>query len=138
MPSDLSSTAQMTAQMRGADAVIHAAGSYRIGIKTSGADAMWDANVGTTERVLDAAVAAGVPRIVYVSTVNVFGNTNGELVDETYRRDLKRVSCRGTTRPSSALTRRRRSTTQQGAPMVIVQPSQVYGPNDHSKTSSAA
>ena len=30
----------------------------------------------------------GVPRIVYVSTLNVFGNTRGELKDETYRRDL--------------------------------------------------
>ena len=39
--------------------------------------AMWDANVGTTTRVLDAAEAARVPRIVYVSTVNVFGNTRG-------------------------------------------------------------
>ena len=38
---------------------------------------MWDANVGTTTRILDAAEAAGTPRIVYVSTVNVFGNTHG-------------------------------------------------------------
>ena len=52
--------------------------------------AMWDANVGTTTRVLEAAEAAGVPRIVYVSTVNVFGNTHGRIVDETYRRDLTR------------------------------------------------
>ena len=49
---------------------------------------MWDANVGTTERVLDAAIAARVPRIVYISTVNVFGDTHGRVVDETYRRDL--------------------------------------------------
>ena len=49
---------------------------------------MWDANVGTTERVLDAAIAEHVRRIVYVSTVNVFGNTHGAVVDETYRRDL--------------------------------------------------
>ena len=48
---------------------------------------MLDANRGTTERVLDAAIAAGVPRIVYVSTVNVFGNTQGRVVDETFRRD---------------------------------------------------
>ena len=34
--------------------------------------------------------AAGTPRIVYVSTVNVFGNTHGAVVDETYRRDLAR------------------------------------------------
>ena len=39
--------------------------------------AMWDANVGATERVLDAAIEAGVPRILYVSTLNVLGNTHG-------------------------------------------------------------
>ena len=87
--SDLSSVAQMTAQMKGADAVIHAAGSYRIGIKPSERDAMWDANVGATERVLDAAVAAGAQRIVYVSTANVFGDTRGQLPDETFKRDEK-------------------------------------------------
>ena len=38
-----------------------------------------------TERVLDAAIEAGVPRIVYVSTVGVFGNTHGQVVDEEYR-----------------------------------------------------
>src|SRR5688572_24857759 len=58
--SDLSSVAQLTAQMKKADAVIHAAGMYRVGIKRSERDAMWDANVGATERVLDAAVAAAV------------------------------------------------------------------------------
>src|SRR6187401_93136 len=61
--SDLSSVAQLTAQIKGVDAVVHSAGSYRIGIKDSERDAMWDANVGVTERVLDAAVAAGVARI---------------------------------------------------------------------------
>ena len=29
----------------------------------------------------------GVDRIVYVSTINIFGNTNGQTVDETYRRN---------------------------------------------------
>ena len=37
--------------------------------------------------MLDAAAEAGVEKIVYVSTINVFGNTNGQTVDETYRRD---------------------------------------------------
>lgn len=48
----------------GADAVIHGAGSYRIGIGDAERKPMWEANVGATERVLDAAIAAGVPRIV--------------------------------------------------------------------------
>ena len=85
---DLSDVARLTDLLRGADGVIHAAGSYRVGIADSERAAMWDANVGTTTRVLDAAIAAATPRIVYVSTVNVFGNTGGRVVDETYRRDL--------------------------------------------------
>ncbi|MGH2463158.1 MAG: NAD-dependent epimerase/dehydratase family protein, partial [Candidatus Limnocylindria bacterium] len=36
--------------------------------------------------VLDAAIAAGVARIVYASTANVYGDTHGRVVDETYRR----------------------------------------------------
>ena len=51
---------------------------------------MRDANVGTTTRFLEAAEAAAVPRIVYVSTINVYGNTHGRHVDETYHRDLRR------------------------------------------------
>src|SRR5690242_8300325 len=85
---DLSDVRRLIGAFTTADAVIHSAGSYRIGIPASERDAMWDANVGTTTRVLDAAIAAGVPRIVYVSTVNAFGNTRGNVVDETYRRDL--------------------------------------------------
>jgi len=48
---------------------------------------MYDANVRGTERILDAAIEANVQRIVYVSTIGVFGNTHGKVVDETYRRD---------------------------------------------------
>ena len=51
----------------------------------------------------------GLARIVYVSTVNVFGNTHGRIVDERYRRDLARASSATTTRPSSSPTGRSRS-----------------------------
>lgn len=133
--SDLSSVAQLTAQMKGADAVIHAAGMYEVGIKKSQRQRMWDANVGTTERVLDAAIAAGVARIVYVSTVNVFGNTHGKLVDESYQRDLGEgfVSYYDETKYRAHEAADKRAAA--GAPIVIVLPSQVYGPNDHSTAS---
>jgi dihydroflavonol-4-reductase len=136
LASDLSSKAQMTAQMKGADAVIHAAGSYRIGIKKSERDAMWDANVGATERVLDAAVAAGVPRIVYVSTANAFGDTHGLLVDETFERDLGAgfVSWYDETKYRGHAAAQQRIAA--GAPIVIVMPTQTYGPNDHSQASA--
>ena len=93
---------------------------------------MWDANVGLTTRVLDAAEDAHLPRLVYVSTVNVFGNTHGLVRDETYRRDLREgfASWYDETKYGAHEVVEQR--IARGAPVVIVQPSQVYGPGDHS------
>jgi dihydroflavonol-4-reductase len=122
--------------MRGAGGVVHIAGMYRVGIKDSERPAMWDANVGTTERVLDAAIAAGVPRIVDVSTVNVFGDTKGRVVDEAYRRDSTDgfLSYYDETKYRADEAAEHRIAA--GAPIVIVMPSQVYGPHDHSMASA--
>ncbi len=118
--------------VRGADAVYHIAGMYRIGIRDSDHEAMFQANVDGTTLVLDAAVAASVPRIVYVSTVNVFGNTRGKVVDETYQRpDRAFMSYYDATKYLAhgvAVSR-----AAAGAPLVIVQPGSVYGPGDHSE-----
>lgn len=129
--SDLAVTSALTTAFEGADGVIHLAGSYRIGIPVSEHAAMLDANLGVTERVLDAAVAANVPRIVDVSTVNVFGNTRGRVVDESFRRDEADgfVSYYDKTKWLAHLAAERRITS--GAPIVIVQPGTTYGPGDH-------
>jgi dihydroflavonol-4-reductase/farnesol dehydrogenase len=130
--SDLSDVARLTADLHAADALIHAAGSYRVGIRKSERGAMWDANVGTTTRILDAAEAAGTSRIVYLSTANVFGNTRGAVVDETYRRDLRAgfLSWYDETKYGAHEVAEQR--IRAGAPIVIVLPSQTYGPGDHS------
>src|SRR5207249_10311439 len=47
---DLSDVARLAEHLQGADAAIHAAGSYRVGIPRNERGAMWDANVGTTTR----------------------------------------------------------------------------------------
>jgi nucleoside-diphosphate-sugar epimerase len=130
--SDLSSSVELTGLMAGSDAVIHAAGSYRIGIAKSERPAMELANIGGTARVLDAAIAAGAPRIVYVSTLNVFGDTHGQIVDETYRRDTREgfLSWYDDTKYRGHLVAEAR--IEAGAPIVIAMPGQVYGPGDHS------
>jgi nucleoside-diphosphate-sugar epimerase len=94
---------------------------------------MYDANVRGTERVLDAAREAGVGRIVYVSTVNVFGNTGGDVVDETYRRNEADgfLSYYDETKYRAHQVARDR--IAKGYPIVIVQPGGVYGPGDHSE-----
>ena len=130
--SDLSDVAILAEQLRGADGLIHAAGSYRVGIPSSERAAMWDANVGTTTRILDAAAAAATPRIVYVSTVNVFGNTCDAVVDETYRRDVGRGFLTWYDETKYRAHEVAEARIAAGAPIVIVQPSQVYGPGDHS------
>lgn len=129
---DLTDVRRLAAGLREADAVIHAAGSYRVGISRSERGAMWDANIGTTTRVLDAAEAAGVGRIVYLSTVGAFGNTHGAVVDETHRRDLREgfVSWYDETKYGAHEVAQQRAAA--GAPVVTVVPSQVYGPADHS------
>ena len=78
--------------MKGVDVMFHVAGVYKVGIPAKERAAMFETNVTGTERVLDAAAAAGVPRIVYVSTVGVFGNTGGKIVDETHQHSEKYVS----------------------------------------------
>lgn len=129
---DLSDVDGIAGQLGGADAAIHAAGSYRVGIRRNERPAMWDANVGTTTRFLDAAEAAGTTRAVYVSTCNVFGNTRRRVVDETYRRDLGEgfLSWYDETKYRAHEVAEQRSAA--GSPIVTVLPSLTYGPGDHS------
>jgi nucleoside-diphosphate-sugar epimerase len=129
---DLSSEQAIRDGVKGCDAVFHVAAVYKVGIPSSEREAMWESNVAGTERVLDAAIEAGVPRIVYVSTVAVFGNTSGNVVDESYHRpgdDF--LSCYDETKYRSHQVALER--IAKGAPIVIVQPGGVYGPGDHSE-----
>lgn len=119
-----------------ADAVIHAAAVYEIGIPASERKSMFDTNVTGTETVLDAAIAAGVRRIVYVSTVGAFGNTRGLVADEDFQHSGKYVSYYDETKHLAHVAAERR--IAEGAPIVVVQPSVVYGPGDHSSIGSVA
>jgi dihydroflavonol-4-reductase len=129
---DLASRERLAAAMAGADAVFHLAADYRVGIPARERGAMHDVNVRGTENVLDAARDAAVKRTVYVSTVNAFGNTRGEIVDETYERaDGDFVS--EYDRTKWLAHRAAQDRIARGDPIVIVQPGVIYGPGDHSE-----
>jgi len=69
---------------------------------------------------------------VYVSTVNVFGNTHGRVVDETYERpDRSFLSYYDATKYFAHRVAVARAAA--GAPLTIVQPGAIYGPGDHSE-----
>ena len=118
--------------LAGCDAAYHVAGDYRVGIPRSMRHAMEAANVTATERILDAAVAAGVERIVHVSTINAFGDTGYRVVDETYERPrpYRYVSFYDETKHRAHLAAHGHAAA--GAPVIIAMPGGVYGPGDHS------
>jgi nucleoside-diphosphate-sugar epimerase len=130
---DLSDMAAIRRGLEGADACIHAAAIYKVGIPKKERRPMVESNVNGTENVLDAAIDAGTNKIVYVSTVGVFGNTKEQVVDETYERDESEgfLSCYDETKYKSHQIAKDR--IAKGAPIVIVQPGGVYGPGDHSE-----
>jgi nucleoside-diphosphate-sugar epimerase len=129
---DLSDRDKLAEAMRGCDAVFHVAAMYEVGIPESQRPAMYEANVTGTENVVGAAVDASVARIVYVSTVNAFGNTRGAVVDETHRRSGSDfVSYYDETKYLAHVAVEER--IAGGAPVVVAMPGTIYGPGDHSE-----
>jgi dihydroflavonol-4-reductase len=129
---DLSRTAAIVDAMRGADAALHIAGMYRVGIPAAMRPAMHDANVGATHRMLDAFTTAGLDRLVYVSTVNVAGNTKGRIIDERFRRDLSEGFLSYYDETKYLAHRAVRERIDAGSSIVIVMPGATYGVGDHS------
>jgi dihydroflavonol-4-reductase len=67
-----------------------------------------------------------------VSTVGIFGNTRGEVVDETFRRDESKgfLSCYDETKYRAHVVAE--EVIAKGDPVIIAAPGGVYGPEDHS------
>lgn len=131
---DLSDVSALTTAMRGADAVIHAAGLYEVGVPAERHAALYEANVVGTDHVLRAAETAAVQRIVYVSTFGALGDSRGEVKDETAVHHREYVSEYDRTKHLAHEVAEQR--IADGLPVVIVMPTQVYGPDDHSQIAS--
>ncbi len=129
---DVVDSSLLAGALGGIDVVYHLAGDYRVGIGDSERPAMEAANVTATARVLDAAIGAGVPRVVHVSTINAFGDTGYRVVDETFERPrpYRYVSYYDETKHRAHLAAHERIAA--GAPVLIAMPGGVYGPGDHS------
>jgi nucleoside-diphosphate-sugar epimerase len=128
----LESRAAIASGMEGCDTAIHGAAVYEVGIPESEHRAMYEANVLGTENVLRAALDAKVPKVVYISTVAAFGNTHGEVVDESYEHPGGSFTSYYEETKVEAHRLAKRLIAEEGLPCVIVQPGGVYGPDDHS------
>ena len=114
--------------VEGCDGVFHVAADYRLWVRNP--ELMFRANVDGARAIVDAAVSAGVERIVYTSSVAVLGNVPGKAADEetpvTYA-DMIGPYKQSKFRAEEAV---RQLIEEKGAPVVIVNPSTPIGPRD--------
>jgi dihydroflavonol-4-reductase len=130
---DLSDAEALRQGMQGCDGVVHAAAMYEVGIPAKQHPAMYEANVKGSELMLSAALEAKVGKLVYVSTVGIFGNTQGKVVDESYEHPGKEFTSYYEETKLEGHRIAKRMIAEEGLPGVIVQPGGVYGPGDTSQ-----
>jgi dihydroflavonol-4-reductase len=127
---DITSLESMREGMRGCDVVFHLAAWYKLGASDwRKAEAI---NVDGTRNVLSLAHQSGIPKIIYTSTVAVFGDTHGFLADETYVNPGDKFLTEYDRTKWLAQYQVARPMIEKGAPIVIVMPGGVYGPGDPS------
>src|SRR4028118_1530068 len=124
---DLTDRNALSTALAGVDTVFHTAAYVELGIVDEAE--MERVNVEGTRAVLEVAQAIGISKMVYCSTIGVFGDTQGRVIDETFQRTQ--------TDFSSAYDRTKYKAQQlvdqfaaQGLPVVSILPSGIFGADD--------
>ncbi|MEB3359948.1 MAG: NAD-dependent epimerase/dehydratase family protein [Synechococcales bacterium] len=113
--------------MTGADAVFHLAAYVEIGIVD--AALMQRVNVEGTRAIMEVAQACGVSKVLYCSTIGVFGDTQGQTIDETFQRTQTNFSSAYDSTKYEAQQWVNRYAAA-GLPVVSVMPSGIFGADD--------
>jgi len=124
---DMRDCASMTAALKGARYLFHVAADYRLWARDP--QEIERNNLEGARATMAAALAAGVERVVYTSSVAAL-KPGGSAVDETARHTPQTVI--GTYKRSKLLAEREveRMIAQEGLPAVIVAPSTPVGQRD--------
>jgi dihydroflavonol-4-reductase len=126
---DICDASSVARAMEGARYLVHAAADYRLWARN--AQALVRTNVEGTRTVMRAAVAAGVERVVYTSSVATLApRADGEPADETQR--LAESAAIGPYKRSKVAAERlvEEMLGSVALPAVIVHPSAPVGPRD--------
>jgi nucleoside-diphosphate-sugar epimerase len=124
---DITDKESMREPMRGADGVFHIAAWYKVGADDS--HLAEGINVGGTRNVLELMRELEIPKGVYTSTLAVYSDTQGRLVNEDYYHAGPWLSEYDRTK-WLAQYRVALPMIGEGLPLVIVQPGMIYGPGD--------
>ena len=124
---DITDRASLEKAMTGVDVVFHTAAYVELGLVD--AQAMSQVNIEGTQAVMETAQKLGVPKVVYCSTIGVFGDTQGRVVDETFTREQEGFSSAYDWTKYEA-QRIVDEMAQAGLPVVSVLPSGIFGEGD--------
>ncbi|PSM48640.1 epimerase [Chroococcidiopsis sp. CCALA 051] len=124
---DISDRHALRAAMAGVDVVFHTAAYVELGIVD--AAKMERVNVEGTHAVLDVAQELKVGKVVYCSTVGIYGDTQGKVIDETFNRTQTDFSSAYDVTKYKA-QKLADQFAAQGLPVVSVMPSGIFGSDD--------
>lgn len=126
---DLSDPETLVPAVKGCDAVFHVAADYRLWVPDP--SVMYRANVDGTAALIRAAAEAGVTRFVYTSSVAAIGfNKDGTPGDETTTATVDDMVGHYKRSKFLAEVEAIRLAREEGAPVVVVNPSAPFGPRD--------
>ncbi len=133
LPGDVLQPETLPAAMQDIDVVFHAAGV--VDHWRQGVDRMYQVNVTGTRNVMQAALRAGVPRVVHTSSAAALGIHPNVMVDETFAFNVKpqRFPYGDSKYQAEQIVL---DLVKEGLPAVIVCPTTVIGPRDIRKVSS--
>ena len=124
---DITDQNALRSAMTGVDTVFHTAAYVELGLVNEAE--MERINVEGTQAVLEVAQAVGISKVVYCSTIGIFGDTRGEVINETFKRKQADFS--------SAYDRTKYQAqklvdqfAELGLPVVSILPSGIFGPDD--------
>src|SRR4028118_2145066 len=81
---DITDRDTLQAAMTGVDTVFHTAAYVELGLVNEAE--MERVNVEGTRAVMEVAQALGISKVLYCSTIGIFGDTKGQAVNETFQR----------------------------------------------------
>jgi nucleoside-diphosphate-sugar epimerase len=124
---DITDAGRMYEVCKGCDYVIHAAAALGGSL-----DRQRPINVDGTRRVMLAAAAAGVKRVVHISTIAVYGYTTmGDVTEDTPQKP-GRVPYNVTKAEAEMVVRE--VSAAHGVPFSIIRPGMIYGPRSNGWT----
>jgi dihydroflavonol-4-reductase len=122
---DLRDPESLTHGLKGCDTLYHAAADYRLW--TNNPADMYEVNVGGTRAILAAALAAGLDKVIYTSSVGTLGNP-GDGTSGNESTPVSFADMVGHYKKSKFLAERvAESFLPRGLPLIIVNPSTPVG-----------